>query len=360
MPFYRQNRNFSRPPPPPNDFHSSRLPTTPLAQKIPSSSPTAPPRGQRPVPITTQGPPGFRVHALTPAPRETPGIRIHAPAPIPRETPGFRKASNMSCFGGGLEPGQPGGPNSVGSRSPASSMSGSSGQSISSRSPNHSRGGSAVSSLKGITIEHSGGLPLSDPLCTHPPSHSPATAPSCQNSGPRSIHSLVSSAASSVSGHSGSPNPARSNARTRRNGIPRPNLLAGCMDVAPLNIRKGNPAGRLPVPVAMAPSGPRPLLRVAPPTSADMNTTAPVMLLPGIFVVSCCACAVKAQCRLPEEQLDRWLLACPTGCGHYLGACLETTGNIYRSSGCRVARVGKEKDATEKFTDGERDESTRL
>lgn len=67
-------------------------------------------------------------------------------------------------------------------------------------------------------------------------------------------------------------------------------------------------------------------------------------MLPENYAVSCCECSVLSQCKIPEIQLDRWLVMCPAGCGHYLGACVETNGHIYGGHGCKVKIVKKDEE----------------
>ena len=53
-------------------------------------------------------------------------------------------------------------------------------------------------------------------------------------------------------------------------------------------------------------------------------------------VVRCCGCGVTVAVVVPREEVDRWLVEC-AGCGHYLGACVETNGAMYArpGEGCR-------------------------
>jgi hypothetical protein len=57
-----------------------------------------------------------------------------------------------------------------------------------------------------------------------------------------------------------------------------------------------------------------------------------------VLSVVCCACQMREHYQIPQDAVSRWLVECKH-CGptHYIGACLETEGNVYGASfGCQV------------------------
>ncbi|KAI5813703.1 hypothetical protein BZA77DRAFT_357837 [Pyronema omphalodes] len=60
---------------------------------------------------------------------------------------------------------------------------------------------------------------------------------------------------------------------------------------------------------------------------------------PKFFNACCCACKEVRTYKFETgfmSDLDRWLIMCDACKVHTLGACLETTGNIYGSEGCKI------------------------